>query len=457
MSGTERPSRWRRVRHSLRVRLVLLFLLLAVAMSVAFLGGVGKAFSSGWRGATAPLIGDYADRLMADLGTPPSVARAQDLVARLPLAVRISGPQVNWASGTWPRQGPPWARSQAESAGGAGAANLRGSVSRRTPDGHRVDFALKARPLGGDPQQIVWITLAALLALTALAYAAVHRMLRPIRDIGEGVRRFGAGRFEPPIPVRHARHPDELNELAQSVNRMAGDIGQMLDAKRALLLAISHELRSPLTRARLNAELLPEDADTDATRAALLRDLAQMRDLITDLLESERLASRHVALQREATDLQALARALIDEMATTQALATGVVLRVDAALPAALWLDAGRMRLLLRNLLDNALRHSPRDAPPPELHLGLGDGDGVVIEVRDHGPGVPPDQLAQLSEAFYRPDGARQRSTGGVGLGLYLARMVAQAHGGRFSVRNAEPGLAVRVELPEQRDPAAAD
>ena len=277
------------------------------------------------------------------------------------------------------------------------------------------------------------------------------RLLRPIRDIGAGVRRLGAGQFEPPIAVRHARHPDELSELAQTVDQMAGDIRQMLDAKRALLLAISHELRSPLTRARLNAELLPEDAATQPTRDALLRDLGQMRELIADLLESERLASPHAALQRTPTDLPALARALIDELAVANPLAASVRLQADAALAAPLSLDAGRLRLLLRNLLDNALRHTPAGAPLPELRLRR-RAEGVLIELRDHGPGVPPEQLAQLAEPFYRPDGARQRGTGGVGLGLYLARMVAQAHGGRLLLRNAEPGLLAQVVLPAHSD-----
>ena len=75
-------------------------------------------------------------------------------------------------------------------------------------------------------------------------------------------------------------------------------------------------------------------------------------------------------------------------------------------------------------------------------------GQGLQIEVRDHGPGVPEDQLPQLAQAFYRPESARTRSTGGVGLGLYLCKLVASAHGGRFEVRNAQPGLAVTVTLP---------
>lgn len=439
MSGSDRRGWWRRARHSLRVRLVLLFVLLALAMSAAFLGGIGRAFSVGWRAAVDPLVGDYADRLVADIGSPPRIDRARALADQLPVVIRIEGPQVNWASGPAPRHGPPWAQ-------GEGAE--RRAVVRQTADGHRITLSLRARAEHDEPRRTVWITLAALLALTALAYAAVHRMLRPIRDIGAGVRRFGAGQFEPPIDVPHARHPDELSELARSVNQMAADIRQMLDAKRGLLLAISHELRSPLTRARLNAELLPDDAATEPTRAALLRDLALMRELIADLLESERLASPHAALQREPTDVAALARELAASVAAAHPAAPAVALHVDAVLPPALRLDAGRVRLLLRNLLDNALRHSPGDAAPPELHLGPMPGGGVAIEVRDHGPGVLPEQLAHLSEPFYRTDSARQRGTGGVGLGLYLVRLVAQAHGGTMSVRNASPGLAIRVELP---------
>ena len=112
MSEAVRPSWWRRARHSLRVRLVLLFLLLAVAMSAAFLGGIGRAFSVGWRGAVDPRVGDYADRLAAEIGAPPSVERAQAIAARLPVAVRIEGPRVNWQSAPLPEHGPPWARER---------------------------------------------------------------------------------------------------------------------------------------------------------------------------------------------------------------------------------------------------------------------------------------------------------------------------------------------------------
>ncbi|WP_017757309.1 HAMP domain-containing protein, partial [Pseudacidovorax intermedius] len=184
---------------------------------------------------------------------------------------------------------------------------------------------------------------ALVLGLILLAYGVVHKLLRPLEDIRAGAERFGRGDFSRPIPLRRR---DELGELAQHINTVAEDIKRMLDAKRALLLAVSHELRSPLTRARLNAELLPETPEGAAERAALLRDLNEMRDLISDLLEGERLSSPHAALQREPVDLPALAREVMQEL-VARGLPLAEAVQVDAAsdLPA-LSLDRARVRLL---------------------------------------------------------------------------------------------------------------
>jgi len=148
------------------------------------------------------------------------------------------------------------------------------------------------------------LTLALLLALTAVAYATTRRLIRPIDDIRAGALRFGRGDFKTPIPVRR---DDELGELARQVNATATSLQHMLEAQRALLLAVSHELRSPLTRARLNAELVAEGS----AREALLHDLAEMGELIAGLLEGERLAAGHAALHRVAVDPDALVRTLV--------------------------------------------------------------------------------------------------------------------------------------------------
>jgi signal transduction histidine kinase len=418
--------RWhRRIRRSLGARLVLLFLLLALATTAIFVAGMQRALSAGWSGLVRPLVADYVDRLTAEIGSPPDLARAQALTARLPISVRIDGPVLQWDSSP-PRRG--WQRGDHEH-------DDERLLTRTSADGHRISFGLGSAAWAARPRNIGWITLGALLLLTAAAYGVVRHLLRPLDDIRAGAQRFGQGRFDPPIPVRRR---DELGELAEQINTMARDLRGMLEAQRGLLLAVSHELRSPLTRARLNAELVAPGAERDA----LLRDLAAMRDLIGDLLESERLAAGHAALQREPVDLNALVHAVIDEHFAKAGLRPALA----AGLPA-LQADPTRLRLLLRNLIDNGLRHGGAALPPPSISTAA-DATALRLVVRDFGPGVDAALLPRLSEAFYRPDAARQRSTGGVGLGLYLCRLVAQAHGGTLQIQNAQPGLRVTLSLP---------
>jgi signal transduction histidine kinase len=427
--------------HSLRVRLVALFLLLAFGMAIAFVGGMQAALGIGWRDAAKPLVIDYVDKLAADIGSPPSVERAKALTAHLPLSVRISGPQVNWRSNP---QDPDYVHEHDRYWMGdtSDRPEEERFYERTTADGHLIQFGVSVKAWRDRPRFIGLATLSALLVLTWLAYTRVRRMLRPLDDIRAGAMRFGKGQFGKPIEIPNCR-PDELAELAVTINTMGADIHQMLEAKRALLLAISHELRSPLTRARLNVELLPETPDLQPNREALLRDLALMRDLVTDLLESERLASPHVALHTEAVDLAALAHEVADGLPGSPE----VQRDISTQLPT-LALDPTRLRLLLRNLLDNSLRHSVGATQPPVISvLPMADG-GVRISVRDFGAGVAADLLPNLGQPFYRPDAARTREGGGVGLGLYLCRLVAQAHRGRFAARNAGPGLDIRIELP---------
>ena len=419
--------RLRRTR-SIQRRLVTLFVLLALGTTAVFLLGMQRLLQGGWQAYAQPLVADYVDRLAAEIGNPPSVARAQALVQRLPLTVRIEGPQVQYDSHPGRRI------HHRDPDRDYGAADW--VLVRLTADGHRLSFGLSAAPDASRPRVFGWLTLGALLLLTAAAYFAVRRQLQPLQAISAGVQAYGQGDFSQPIAVQRK---DELGALAQRVNGMASNLSGMLDAKRALLLAISHELRSPLTRARVNAELL----DDSAERQSLLRDLAEMGELISSLLESERLAAGHSALQAEPTDLAALVQDLVAHLTPP----LPVSLQLSGPMQAVM-ADATRLRLLLRNLLENTRRHAADAAIPPVVFLRQETDGRLALGVRDFGPGVPPEQLAPLAQAFYRPDTARTRGSGGVGLGLYLCRLVAQAHGGELRVRNAQPGLEVAMVWP---------
>jgi signal transduction histidine kinase len=280
------------------------------------------------------------------------------------------------------------------------------------------------------------LTIVALLTVLAFAYHAIRRLFRPIEAIQSGLSKIGSGDLDHRLSIQRR---DELGELAASVNAMADDIAQMLEAKRELLLAISHELRSPLTRARVNAELL----DESETRRALLADLGELEALLGELLESERLSGRHVALDRQAVDPSAMLRELVTESFHD----APPKMDID---PEGTWisLDPMRVRVLVRNLLKNALHHTPPGQGAPVLASHV-DDNHWCLSVTDHGEGIAPEHLERLTEPFYRADPSRRRTSGGVGLGLYLSRVIAEAHGGRLEVASTlGEGTKVTVTLP---------
>jgi signal transduction histidine kinase len=472
------PSRWRVRFPSLGARLVGLFLVLALAVGTTFTLGMHAAQRVGWHEYLRPLVMNYSDTLVAEIGSPPDIDRARLLAQRLPLRIRIEGPDVNWDSADEPpppppppgeappprpprhavvtlpngdplpmvvpdvRQPPRGASSfdhpgPGSGAGGGPRPGPRGAshhlslntdidpglwrVVRRLPDGHRIVFSLADMSHEARAEHIGWATLAMLLLLTAVAYAWVRHMLRPLAALRAGAVRYGQGDFSQPIVPRNR---DELGDLAEQINAMAARLHHMLDAKRQLLLAISHELRSPLARARINVELIEESDE----RSALLRDLVQ--------------AGGHAALQTQAATLADIVHEQCDDPAAAGVL----VLQLDETLPA-LPLDRARIRLLVRNLVDNALRHGSESGQAPVVSTRAGPG-AVELVVRDFGPGMEEGQLPHATEAFYRADAARLRSTGGVGLGLYLCKLVAEAHGGTLTLRNAHPGLEITASLP---------
>ena len=188
--------------------------------------------------------------------------------------------------------------------------------------------------------------------------------------------------------------------------------------------AVTHELRSPLTRAKVTTELLEDEG----RKAQLHQELDEMERLIEEIMETERLSSGHQAVNRTEQDLVLLVREVLADHFAGQALQLDLP---DA--PQVLPLDSARVKLLVKNLLDNALRYTPAGAPPPRLRVTAG-ADTITLEVTDSGPGIEAEFIPYLTEPFYRVDPARSRQTGGTGLGLAIVKHIAAAHRGSVSV-----------------------
>ena len=422
---------------SLSGKLVLLFLVMALLLALFAGGGIGAIFRAHFKENIRPHLHHYMEYIRHDIGFPPDPSSAERIAEELPVEIYIRGPGINWASDGQPvefRRLHPY-RSFFRKGIHYTLGELDGReylVSRQR--GYTVAFWVKHIR-----ERSIWrgvIGIGVLLLLLVALYYATRRLFSPIGTIRSGIQRFGSGDLAHRIEIERK---DELGELAGSINAMADDIQQMLDAKRQLLLAISHELRSPLTRAKVSADML----DDESTRQELNRDLDEMEKLIEELLETERLSTRHHALNREPISLPDLIHGLVASHFENQL--------IHLKLPAEaenISADAPRIRLLLKNLLENALRHTPAEAESPQLVLQQ-EANTISIQVQDFGPGIEEQHLPHLTEPFYRVDPSRQRETGGYSLGLHLCRMIAEAHGGSLTIESTlGEGTTVSIELP---------
>ncbi|WAW10092.1 ATP-binding protein [Oxalobacter vibrioformis] len=240
---------------------------------------------------------------------------------------------------------------------------------------------------------------------------------------------------------------DAFDLLARSFNEMADAIEKQLENERRLLVDISHELRSPLTRITIATELLLRNGETGKDRQIIVRlekELQHMNELIGLLLAQSR-DSSGLRIESRKVDLgKILAELVADFSFQGQPMNKKVVTQLPASLTV-----SGNDNLLQRlfgNILSNAIFYTP---PNSDVLLSVErDEEKLEITVRDFGPGVPEESLEDIFRAFYRVDSSRARKDGGTGLGLALAREAALAHEGDIMARNANPGLEVIVTLP---------
>jgi protein-histidine pros-kinase len=277
-----------------------------------------------------------------------------------------------------------------------------------------------------------WLGMAVqFVAVSAAAWYGARLMARPIQDLARAASRLGDNLNVPPVVETG---PAEAREAAQVFNRMQERIHAQMDERSRFLAAVSHDLRTPLTRIKLRLERLADDEAKDKLRG----DVAEMAAMLDATLDYLRGASRSEAWQR--LDVQALVEAMAEDARENGA----QVVVAGQARP--ILAQPNALRRCLDNLFDNAVRYGERAAVTLSENA-----DGLVVEVHDAGPGIPENRMAAVFEPFVRLEESRSRNTGGAGLGLAIAREVARGHGGELTLRNApEGGLVARLALPRR-------
>jgi signal transduction histidine kinase len=299
-----------------------------------------------------------------------------------------------------------------------------------------ISESLSAALTGSMLPAVAIAGVSALLLALLLGYA----LNRPIHRLTQAAEKLAEGDLTQRVPVTGK---DEISRLGQTFNHMAASLQRSRDNRRAITADIAHELRTPLAVQRANLEAL-EDGVYPLTQENLTP-IVHQNQLLTQLVEDLRTLamtdSDSLELEKNPHNLVALTRQVI-ENAQPQFEREGIRLVFDHPETCLLVsLDPRRITQVLNNLLQNALRFTPKGG---QVRITMACRDqGVTIQVQDSGEGIPPDALEQVFDRFYRTDQSRAREKGGSGLGLTIARGLVQAHGGTLTASNAPEGGAV--------------
>lgn len=301
-----------------------------------------------------------------------------------------------------------------------------------------------------EPSALGWRLCVLALVVGALSLALARYLAAPMASLRRAAQRLRDGDLTARVGGHVVRRRDEIGELARDFDAMAERLESLLGSQRRLLRDVSHELRSPLARLRVALELARGRAGAEAATPLdrLEREAGRMDELIGQLLLLERLSAGQPAGEPEALDLGALLDAVVDD-ASFEASAAGVEVRLGARAEVRLVGRPGLLRSAFDNVLRNAIRFATRGSA---IEVDLTRAEGVAtMRVRDRGPGVPPEHLGTLFEPFARVADARERTTGGAGLGLAITRRAVELHGGTVAARNhPDGGLEVSIRLPSK-------
>ena len=291
-------------------------------------------------------------------------------------------------------------------------------------------------------------------AIALIAWPLAVSLLKPVRALGDTMGRFGAG----DLSARVAKPGnDEIGELAAGFNHLADRIRELLQSEKMLLASLSHDLRTPLQRVRLALELATDPGGAAQDEEHRRADTRHLASVSADLNELDELLSEILVVARLDQARTASDRLLTKQAVPPDELIAECVERFEAAQPerAVRWLEGPPLPLCevdprfvkraVLNLLDNAARYSPR-TEPIEIASWVKAGD-LIVEIRDRGPGIPPELHERIFEPFFRGESAQGDSSGS-GLGLSIVQRIAKAHGGKVSVKSSGSGSTFRITLP---------
>ncbi len=426
----------------LTVKLVAVFLAAAIILTWLLWFLLDVSFDRQFSDNVKPYLSKHIFSLKEQVGFPPNIKIAEKIAREKAIDIVVEAPTYQWSSsGEFIAK--PYLDVKIQRMNNAEklyeAGFYKGNfILRNFNRGYIMSFIVKDK-IGHTPRlsDIGIIILLSLILIAAL-YLITYKLFQPISDIRYGINRIGSGEVDYRLNINRN---DEFGELSTSINSMANNIEEMLEAKRQLLLSISHELRTPITRAKLALSLI----DDKFVKESALEDMDEIEALIHELLEAERLRENHSPLKLENSNINELIKQLQQDYFKNNKL----ILKLEKQLPN-IAIDETRISLAIKNLIKNAITASPTDDDQVIVRTSH-DKTHIHIDVSDSGVGIDEKHISHLTEPFYRTDSSRKRKTGGVGIGLYLIKAVVNAHHGELIIDSKlGKGTKVTIRLPYQ-------
>lgn len=426
---------------SLFVRLMSIFIGSVLLFFIIMSAGISWIYQSEVKDLNGfDFFEHHLNYVVDDFGFPPNINKAQELVDQLPIVIFIRDEQGN---NLLSHEDIDLSKLKVRTVFSDHAQSVRVGRSRGihiNRKGYDYYFFGRRSFVDRHDATVTALIVGGVLMVLFVNYRLVRRLLRPIALLKEGAERISSGELHYRVKINQT---DELGVLTNSINQMADSLNAMLEAKQQLLLGISHELRTPITRVKIQLAMMEPGAMLEEeSKQSLLEDIDELDMLVSDLLEAERLNSQHAGLNREVVDVGQFTHGIIEQHWQGNVLLNFVTSKHIAA-PESFSIDKLRYKLLVRNLVSNAIKYGESKPIEVKVHADL---DKIILTISDSGLGIEEEHIKHITEPFYRADNARQRQTGGFGLGLYLCQLIVNAHNGQLEI-TSEIGKGTQVEV----------
>ena len=420
-------------------KLLVVLIITAIIISTITIGLVGRNIFKLSRKFIDKFAEASVERIVDDLGEPPTLKNAEKISEKFGIDIRFESKADSWSTAY---DFPP-----------SHELNFKGwhrdaPIKRRfihVQNKMYIMIEKNERKYLFSPkyvfttQKILFFNITTLLIIIfvfSAAYWALRKILNPIQTLKQGVIKVGEGHLDLTLPVHNK---DELGQLTDHFNQMISRFKEMLHSKERLLLDVSHELRSPLTRMKIAIEFLPDSKH----KLSINEDINSLDTMLTELLESARLESSFGKLNLVELNINQVIQNVISGF-TNQPVdikLTSVPEDIFAKI------DQMRFEIVLKNLINNAIKYTKNDL---SLDIELQQtSNEVLITVADHGRGIPESELPFLFEPFYRVDKSRSKKTGGFGLGLSICKQIIEAHKGSIKIQSVlDQGTKIMISIP---------